>query len=101
MTPPKVAPRVRASSPGLEDGGTAMSLAMSIGGSHMGTLPHSSSGGVLGSNPPIHATNTLPLSSVTTPQGVVPGVPALSSVTKAVQLTATVNSVPVTGPSKI
>ncbi|XP_063612457.1 cortactin-binding protein 2-like [Penaeus indicus] len=53
LTPPKVAPRVRAASPG-------------------------------GANP----THMVP-----------PGVAAMSSVTKAVQLTATVNSVPVAGPT--
>ena len=97
---------------------------------HMGgTLPHSSSGGVLSAANP-HPSNCMTLSSsastahagginvlsggatgvattlhqqaaamssASTPHV---GVAAMSSVTKAVQLTATVNSVPVTGPSK-
>ena len=83
LTPPKVAPRVRASSPGIDEvTGVPMSLGMSAAQHHV-------PGGALattGGGNPAHA--------------VAPGVAAMSSVTKAVQLTATVNSVPVAGPSR-
>ncbi|KAK7016427.1 hypothetical protein SK128_021084 [Halocaridina rubra] len=80
LTPPKVAPRVRASSPGIDEvTGVSMSMGMT-GAQHHVAGPHSTAGGN-----PVHS--------------VAPGVAAMSSVTKAVQLTATVNSVPVAGPT--
>lgn len=78
LTPPKITPRVRASSPGLDEvTGVPLSLGLSV-------APHHVSSGPGTANPP---------------HSVPPGVAAMSSVTKAVQLTATVNSVPVAGPS--
>ncbi|XP_066938725.1 cortactin-binding protein 2-like isoform X2 [Macrobrachium rosenbergii] len=82
LTPPKVAPRVRASSPGIDEvTGVPMSLGMSAAQHHVTAGSLSTTGG----GNPAHA--------------VAPGVAAMSSVTKAVQLTATVNSVPVAGPT--
>ena len=79
LTPPKITPRVRASSPGLDEvTGVPLSLGLSV-------APHHVSSGPGATNPP---------------HSVPPGVAAMSSVTKAVQLTATVNSVPVAGPSR-
>ncbi|XP_063841624.1 cortactin-binding protein 2-like isoform X3 [Scylla paramamosain] len=78
LTPPKITPRVRASSPGLDEvTGVPLSLGLSV-------APHHVSSGPGSTNPP---------------HSVPPGVAAMSSVTKAVQLTATVNSVPVAGPT--
>ncbi|XP_042209798.1 cortactin-binding protein 2-like isoform X2 [Homarus americanus] len=82
LTPPKITPRVRASSPGIDEvTGVPMSLGMGVAQHHVPAGPHSTAGV---SNPP---------------HSVPPGVAAMSSVTKAVQLTATVNSVPVAGPT--
>lgn len=82
LTPPKVAPRVRASSPGIDEvTGVPMSLGMSAAQHHVTSGQHATVGG----GNPAHS--------------VAPGVAAMSSVTKAVQLTATVNSVPVAGPT--
>lgn len=82
LTPPKITPRVRASSPGIDEvTGVPMSLGMSAAQHHTSAGSHSTTGV---SNPP---------------HSVPPGVAAMSSVTKAVQLTATVNSVPVAGPT--
>lgn len=79
LTPPKITPRVRASSPGLDEvTGVPLNLGLSV-------APHHVSSGPSATNPP---------------HSVPPGVAAMSSVTKAVQLTATVNSVPVAGPSR-
>ncbi|XP_045624047.2 LOW QUALITY PROTEIN: cortactin-binding protein 2 [Procambarus clarkii] len=82
LTPPKITPRVRASSPGIDEvTGVPLNLGMNVAQHHVSAGCHST-GGV--SNPP---------------HNVAAGVAAMSSVTKAVQLTATVNSVPVAGPT--
>ncbi|KAK8725279.1 hypothetical protein OTU49_010794 [Cherax quadricarinatus] len=82
LTPPKITPRVRASSPGIDEvTGVPLNLGMNVAQHHVSAGPHSTAGV---SNPP---------------HSVPPGVAAMSSVTKAVQLTATVNSVPVAGPT--
>ncbi|XP_050725792.1 cortactin-binding protein 2-like isoform X6 [Eriocheir sinensis] len=78
LTPPKITPRVRASSPGLDEvTGVPLNMGLSVAPHHVSSGP--------GATNPSHS--------------VPPGVAAMSSVTKAVQLTATVNSVPVAGPT--